>query len=106
LSQHEPGKKVTEIPTEDIDRNIPPLIQYVSAYWMDHFQGGHEMGHNYGPLSAFLKRKYLFWIENLAWIGKLSQGTKIMLELNSIKVELYEGYRVPVLILSVQIGLP
>lgn len=66
-----PGYRVSQISKDRIQAHIHPHLQYACSYWVDHFLQldadssviEHVLGH--------LKKKFLYWLEALAWIREL-----------------------------------
>ncbi|CAG7948109.1 unnamed protein product [Penicillium salamii] len=82
----EPGTKARDVSIERIDARIPVELQYSSRYWWSHFQNSDDHSRKELPLLEFLQDKYLFWLECLAWPGKLGYAIQAMSNMNSILI--------------------
>ncbi|KAF4765362.1 hypothetical protein HAV15_003865 [Penicillium sp. str.  len=86
LDISKPGTKVRDVSMDRIDAQIPMELQYSSRYWWGHFQKSDDHSRKELPLLEFLEDKYLFWLECLAWPGKLGLAIEAMLNLDAILV--------------------
>ncbi|KAI3572914.1 WD40-repeat-containing domain protein [Fusarium oxysporum f. sp. albedinis] len=76
------GLLISELKTPDPDPLV--AIQYSCVHWIDHFCDALEsLEHREdsirqltddGPVSGFLKERFLYWLESLSLVGKLSSG--------------------------------
>ncbi|CAG8929648.1 unnamed protein product [Penicillium salamii] len=96
LDISKPGAKARDVSMERIDREIPVELQYSSRYWWSHFQNSDEHSRKELPLLEFLEDKYLFWLECLAWLGKLGYAIQAMSDMNAIltKKSLHSGFSI------------
>lgn len=79
-----PGMKALHISKIDIDKNIPFSVQYASQYWIGHLQQSHIDSGDDADMEKFFQTKYLFWLETLALIGRLSYGVAMMMDLERL----------------------
>ncbi|CAG8172733.1 unnamed protein product [Penicillium salamii] len=96
LDISKPGTKARDVSTERIDRKIPMELQYSSMYWWSHFQNSDDHSQKELPLLEFLEGKYLFWLECLAWPGKLGHAIQAMSDMNPfiIRVSPQSGFSI------------
>lgn len=80
----QPGMKARHISKIDIDKNIPFCLQYASQFWIGHLQQSHNDSADDADIEKFFQTKYLFWLETLALIGRLSYGVAMMLDLERL----------------------
>ncbi|PCG89584.1 Hypothetical protein PENO1_103770 [Penicillium occitanis (nom. inval.)] len=80
----QPGMKARHTSKIDIDKNIPFSVQYASQYWIGHLQQGYTDSGDDADLEKFFQTKYLFWLETLALIGRLSYGVAMMMDLERL----------------------
>ncbi|KAM6537996.1 hypothetical protein FALCPG4_003886 [Fusarium falciforme] len=71
-----PAKLASEVPRRQIEQNIPQHLRYACRYWIDHLakldQDGrleNELQDN-GEIHAFLKERFLYWLEAMSFIGE------------------------------------
>ncbi|KAN0087272.1 WD40-repeat-containing domain protein [Elaphomyces granulatus] len=78
-----PGTRARDVPKPDIDKRIPLPVQYACRYWIHHLQQSNiDPGEHHGIMD-FFQTRFLFWLETLALISRLSDGV--------IMVRLLEG---------------
>ncbi|KAL7803895.1 hypothetical protein V8C43DRAFT_320517 [Trichoderma afarasin] len=70
----EPGKRTRDIPASDVDSHISQALQYASRYWVYHLQQSRVNPKEHSGTLEFFQIRFLFWIEVLALIGRLSDG--------------------------------
>lgn len=81
-----PGAKARDISIDRIRAQIPEELQYSSQHWWNHFQNSNEHSREELPLLEFLENKYLFWLECLAWLGKLGYAVDAIFNIDAILV--------------------
>jgi len=79
-----PGVLITEIPTDTIQKSIPPHIQYAYRYWFDHWRRGDPMEKDIKMIRQFLEQHFLHWLEGLSLIGEISNGAHMIIALEDI----------------------
>ena len=81
-----PGAPTSEI-QDDINLRLSLHVQYACHYWVDHLE---RMDHNSrievglcdnGQIHSFFKIHFLYWLEALSLMGKISQGIIIVTKL-------------------------
>ena len=77
--QH-PGVLLSEMDQETISQNIPLQLQYACRYWVDHFL---EAEADVKDIDSFVYNHLLHWIEVLGLIGRVSEGIRMLIELNN-----------------------
>ena len=78
-----PGMRVRDVPKSDIDESIPLPVQYACRYWIHHLQRSNVDPREHPGILEFFQTRFLFWLETLALISRLSDGV--------IMVRLLEG---------------
>jgi hypothetical protein len=83
---HRPGALVTELENGDMEKHIPPHVQYACRYWVDHYtQSGKTLSDN-DYTHSFLQEHFLHWLEVLSWIGRISDGVIMVRTLESMLI--------------------
>ena len=81
-----PGAPVSKV-QDDINRYLPMHVQYSCHYWVDHlertdYKSRIEVGLcDNGQIHSFLQTHFLYWLEALSLMGKISQGIIIIKKL-------------------------
>jgi hypothetical protein len=90
-----PGVLVSEVPKTTIDRNLV-RVQYSCQYWLRHVLAHHNSKttsidlNDGGYIDVFLQSKFLYWLETLSLLRKISEGVSDLLKLLPIlSVSLY-----------------
>ncbi|KAN0087267.1 Quinonprotein alcohol dehydrogenase-like superfamily [Elaphomyces granulatus] len=78
-----PGTRARDVPKSDIDKSIPLPVQYACRYWIRHLQRSNIDPGEHPGIMDFFQTRFLFWLETLALISRLSEGV--------IMVRLLEG---------------
>ncbi|PMD32012.1 hypothetical protein L207DRAFT_590884 [Hyaloscypha variabilis F] len=79
-----PGVLVQDTENSRIRRRIPPELQYACLYWTQHLQKSSKRLFDNDQVHKFLQEHLLYWLEALAWIGKLSEGFYMISSLESL----------------------
>lgn len=95
-----PGTKRRDIPIETINARLRMPVQYASIYWINHFYKADTKSRTTVPLLRFLEKKILFWLEVLAWTGKLHKGMTAISDLNTFIV----GFSETVLVIKTNVA--
>ncbi|KAF1810155.1 hypothetical protein P152DRAFT_475732, partial [Eremomyces bilateralis CBS 781.70] len=78
-----PNILIADAERSRIERSLPPEVQYACRYWIDHVQkSGTQLCEN-GQVHRFLKGYFLYWLEALGWMGKISDGIHAIAALES-----------------------
>ena len=81
-----PGVLVSEVPKTTIDRNLV-RVQYSCRYWLRHVLACHDSKtasidlNDGGYLGVFLQANFLYWLETLSLLRKISEGISDLLKL-------------------------
>ncbi|KAL2675685.1 hypothetical protein Neosp_011875 [[Neocosmospora] mangrovei] len=71
-----PAKMVSEVPHRQIEQGIPEHLRYACRYWINHLAKLDQDGDlenellDSGEIHAFLKERFLFWLEAMSFIGE------------------------------------
>jgi len=87
-----PGVLITEIPSDTIQRSIPPHVQYACRYWLDHWRLGNPMEEDIKIIRQFLEQHFLHWLEGLSLIGEVSDGVYMIITLEEILPVSWNAY--------------
>ena len=69
-----PGIRAHDLAKADVDKFIPLPIQYASRYWIHHLQQSNVDPIEHSGIMDFFQTRFLFWLEGLALISRLSDG--------------------------------
>jgi hypothetical protein len=69
-----PGALTTDIASSQVEKCLPPEVQYACLYWVDHLQKGGAQLHDDDQVHQFLRKNLLHWLEALSLIRKTSEG--------------------------------
>lgn len=61
-----PSTSTADIPRETISHHLPPEVQYSCLYWVSHVRQSETRLVDGGPVSEFLLRHFLHWLEALS----------------------------------------
>jgi len=78
-----PGRLVTDIPRSQVERSLPPELQYACVYWTQHLQKSCAQLNDNDQVHQFLQDHLLHWLEALGWIGKVPEGVHAIISLES-----------------------
>lgn len=82
-----PGTPVGEVPDKQIEQCLPGELQYACIYWVQHLQESKNPLLDNGDVHLFLRKHFLFWLEALSLIKKISEGIIALISLeNLVKV--------------------
>lgn len=78
-----PNMLVADAKRSRIEQSLPPEVQYTCRSWTDHVQkSGTKLCDN-GQVHCFLQGHFLYWLEALGWMGKISDGVHAIAALES-----------------------
>jgi hypothetical protein len=81
---HSPGALATEVHSDQVTKRLPKELQYACRYWVEHLRRSEaRLGDNI-QVHHFLQKHFLHWLEALALIRKISDGTVMLSALESI----------------------
>lgn len=69
-----PGIRAHDLAKADVDKFIPLPIQYACRYWIHHLQQSNIEPTEHLGIIDFFQTQFLFWLESLALISRLSDG--------------------------------
>ena len=79
-----PGVLVADIKSSQVQRCLPPDVQYACLYWIQHLQKSGTQLQDYDQVHQFLQEHLLHWLEALCWMRRVSEGIHAITLLNSI----------------------
>jgi hypothetical protein len=79
-----PGVLVTSLESSQVEKCLPPEIQYACLYWIPHLRKGGARFHDNGQFHQFLQQHLLHWLEALSWMQRVSEGIHAISLLDSI----------------------
>jgi hypothetical protein len=79
-----PGALVSEVESSRVEQCLPPEVQYACLYWVQHLEESGVRLHDVDRVYQFLQTHFLYWLEALSWIQKLSEGIQAINLLESI----------------------
>lgn len=82
LSQ--PGERARDVSNLEINKYIPPAAQYASCYWSHHLQRSAIDPRDHPDLLDFFRHRFLYWLEVLALIGRLSEAVPMIQDLEGM----------------------
>ncbi|KAL5089032.1 hypothetical protein Trisim1_005889 [Trichoderma cf. simile WF8] len=80
----EPGKRTKDILASNIDSHVSQVLQYACKYWIYHLQQSNVNPREHSGTLEFFRTRFLFWVEVLALIGRLSDGIDMIRLLESV----------------------
>ncbi|CAG8158154.1 unnamed protein product [Penicillium salamii] len=66
------------ISKSDMRKNIPIAVQYASCYWIHHLRRSAIDPTEDGDILEFFQYRFIYWLEALALIARLSEGALMM----------------------------
>ncbi|KAF3115249.1 hypothetical protein TWF103_011509 [Orbilia oligospora] len=81
------GMKRKYLDTKMVDERLPAFVQYSCRYWVYHLKESCEFISDKHEAYTFLCTNFLYWIEALSLIGKLSECIRLIDVLSSITDE-------------------
>jgi NACHT domain len=79
-----PGRLRSEINSQTIDRCLPADVQYACQYWVYHLEKSGKRIHDGDAVCVFLQENFLYWLEALSLIGKISESIALISNLQSL----------------------
>jgi hypothetical protein len=96
----QPGTRVCDVPKSDVDKSIPHLVQYSCRYWIYHLQQSQADPREHPGIEAFFKDRFLFWLEILALVGRLSNAVGMIQILNKMLTVSRVTFYIPILLIT------
>jgi hypothetical protein len=69
-----PGKTRIEVDAGTIETHLPTHVQYACLYWVYHLKESRGIIQDGDQTHCFLERHFLYWLEALSLIGRLSES--------------------------------
>lgn len=85
-----PGILVEEVDRDQVQAFLPSAAQYACCFWIDHlllardFKSRSLSTEDAIEAYEFLSRNFLYWIEGMSLISKISEGIEAIIELESV----------------------
>jgi NACHT domain len=79
-----PGATRTDIDKQRILDCLPLSVQYACLYWVHHLKGSRRRIQDEDQAHSFLKRYFLYWLEALSLVGRLSESISMITDLLAI----------------------
>ena len=78
-----PGTFVADVQSSRLEQNLPPQVQYACRYWTQHVEKSGTRLCDDDQVHRFLKAHFLYWLEALGWMEKVSEGIYAIASLES-----------------------
>lgn len=103
-NQTRPGILKSEADYQIVGKALSLEVQYACLYWAHHIEqsGGHIRDGD--PVDAFLQKHFLYWLEAMSLIGKVSESIHMINKLQSLTDVRYFRTIILVLILTCDLG--
>lgn len=88
----QPGTRASQISKSDVDKNIPLPVQYACRYWVYHLQQSNVDPIDHPSIQDFFKTQFLFWLEALSLVSRLSDGI-IIVKILEVMLTISSNYR-------------
>ncbi|KAK3392046.1 hypothetical protein B0T20DRAFT_72359 [Sordaria brevicollis] len=73
-----PGTMKHKISQKLVEERLPPAVQYSCLYWAHHVKASNKQIDDTGTVYTFLKKKFLFWLEALAIMDRITEGLLVI----------------------------
>ena len=73
-----PGALKSEIETKTIDHYLQPEIRYACRYWVHHLEQSRKRICDSDPVSVFLQKHLLYWLEAMSLIKETSECIRMI----------------------------
>lgn len=80
----QPGTQANAVPFEAVEKMIPRPVRYACRYWVHHLQQSSTSPLDNCQVITFFQQRFLFWLETLAWLGRLFDATAMLRELEDL----------------------
>ena len=90
-----PGVLASEVEQDTIRKSLPAHIQYACQYWTTHLERIKDDQRNLielrdnGPVHIFFRSHFLYWLEALSLMGKVSSCVSMIAQLENLTVRYY-----------------
>jgi len=78
------GVLITEVESSRVEQYLPLEVQYACLYWVEHLQKSGIQLYDHDQLHQFLQTHFLYWLEALSWMRRISEGILAISSLESI----------------------
>ncbi|KAH9203604.1 hypothetical protein DL95DRAFT_529580 [Leptodontidium sp. 2 PMI_412] len=78
-----PGCQATQVESSRVGKCLPSEVQYACLYWVQHLQKSGAQLYDNDQIHRFLQVHLLHWLEALGWLGKTSEGIRMILALEA-----------------------
>jgi hypothetical protein len=69
-----PGTLAADMGKDRVAQCIKPELEYACINWIHHLAKGSTQLHDGDEFNFFLEEHFLYWLEALGWLGKVSEG--------------------------------
>ncbi|KAL8966803.1 MAG: hypothetical protein Q9197_005783 [Variospora fuerteventurae] len=79
-----------DVDKKTLDTRLPPHVRYACNYWLDHLAGARpdsrmQLGlRDDGKVHVFFKKSFLYWLEAMSLLGKMSHAVLMITQLTSM----------------------
>jgi hypothetical protein len=81
---HAPGTFANAVESSRIEQYLSPDLQYACCYWVQHLQRSEARLVDNCQIYKFLEKHFLYWLEALSLIRKMSEGVLMVKVLQSM----------------------
>jgi len=81
-----PGVEPKQLGKEALENYFPPHVQYACRYWVMHLVDSGRTIDEQARVISFFKEKFLYWLEALSWIGRVTEAVWMIVKLEVSKV--------------------
>jgi hypothetical protein len=79
-----PGASRAEVDLALIESRLPTEVRYACLYWAHHLEQSHVRITDDHQIHVFLKRHFLYWLEALSLLGKISESLAMIKGLQTL----------------------
>ncbi|OCK72915.1 hypothetical protein K432DRAFT_314321 [Lepidopterella palustris CBS 459.81] len=81
-----PGTLVADIENSRVEQCLPLEVQYACLYWVQHLQRSGTQLRDNDDIDQFLRSHFLYWLEALSWMQKISEAILQIISLESVSL--------------------
>ncbi|THY40394.1 WD40 repeat-like protein [Aureobasidium pullulans] len=81
-----PGVDSKQIGRETLEKYFPSHVQYACRYWVMHLVDSGRTIDEQARVISFFKEKFLYWLEALSWIGRVTEAVWMIVKLEVSKL--------------------
>ena len=78
-----PGADISELNRSEVNEHIQSYVQYVCRFWVYHYKQSDADVESYDSIKNFLRLYFLYWLEALALLGRVSEAVAMVYMLDS-----------------------